>query len=99
MGLSACLIVSVIALVILFCVSFFCAIHSQDKNCKALVEGWKKQQALKTQKQTEALEKALESWLLSLKLPQFEKQTQRKEAAHLLSTVLIEKLLEMPCPQ
>jgi hypothetical protein len=45
------------------------------------------------------LDEALAHWLLTLGLPQLEEQTKREEAAHQLSTVLIEKLMRRRLPQ
>jgi len=50
---------------------------------------WIEQTAMHLQE----LDTALEEWLEALKLPQLEEETQRKEAARRLRTVLIEKLL------
>lgn len=41
---------------------------------------------------------AIADWLEMLGLPQLEEETKRREVAHQLSIVLIEKLLRSPAP-
>lgn len=83
-----------LALPTLFAAAIWLATYRKAKTVK------QQQQELKEQTATRliALDTALEEWLMMLGLPQLEKETQRKEAAIRLRTVLIEKLLIQRVP-
>jgi hypothetical protein len=84
----------VVTLPTLFAAAIWLATYTKAKTAEQLQQELKEQTAMRLI----ALDTALEEWLVMLGLPQLEKETQRKEVAIRLRTVLIEKLLIQRVP-
>lgn len=92
MEATALVFLLVLGLVLL--VAIWSSTRRESKQMTQLRQEWRELEA----KHLQALDTAIEEWLVMLELPALEEQTKRQAAAHQLRIVLFEKLLLWRAP-